>query len=41
MSLHKLYTRLGPKMGQFRKYTIPLTFSKYNTKDTVINTRKP
>jgi len=41
MSLHKLYTRLGPKMGQFGKYTLPLTFSKYNTKDTVINTRKP
>jgi len=41
MSLHSLYSKLAPKMGAFGKYTLPLTFSKYNTKDTVINTRKP
>jgi len=41
MSLKSLYSKLGPKMGTFGKYTLPLTFSHYNTKDTVINTRKP
>lgn len=41
MSIHSLYSKLSPKMGTFGKYTLPLTFSKYNTKDTVINTRKP
>lgn len=41
MYITKLYSRLGPKMGAFGKYTLPLTFSKFNTKDVVINTRKP
>jgi aminomethyltransferase len=41
MHLSSLYSKLGPKLGNFGKYTLPLTFSKFNTKDTVINTRKP
>ena len=34
-------TKLLPKMGQFGKYVLPMTFSKFNTKDVVLNTRKP
>jgi aminomethyltransferase len=41
MSLNKMYTNLGPKMGQFGKFTLPMTFSKFKTRDVVINTRKP
>ena len=41
MLLHNLYTKLGPKMGTFGRYTMPMTFSKYKIKDVVINTRKP
>ena len=41
MLLHNLYTKLGPKMGTFGRYTMPMTFSKYKIKDVVMNTRKP
>jgi aminomethyltransferase len=41
MSLNKMYTNLGPKMGQFGKFALPMTFSKFKTRDVVINTRKP
>ena len=32
---------LLPKMGQFGKFTLPMTFSKFKTRDVVLNTRKP
>ena len=41
MVLSNLYSRLGPKMGEFGKYILPMTFQKFKTKDVVINTRKP
>ena len=41
MTLSRLYSRLLPKMGQYGKYYLPMTFNKYRTKDVVINTRKP
>ena len=41
MVLSKLYSKLGPKMGQFGKNILPMTFQKFKTKDVVINTRKP
>lgn len=37
MSLKKLL----PKMGQYGNFYLPMTFSKFNTKDVVLNTRKP
>ena len=41
MALYKHYSKLGPKMGQFGKNILPMTFQKYKTKEVVINTRKP
>ena len=32
---------LGPKMGQFGKYILPMTYSKFKTSDVVVKTRKP
>lgn len=40
MTIRKLYSILNPKMGQYGKYLLPLSFSDYNVKDVVINTRK-
>lgn len=40
MTIRKLYSILNPKMGQYGKYLLPLSFSGYNIKDVVINTRK-
>lgn len=40
MSLTNIYKSLGPKFGNYGKYVLPLSFSKYNTKEVVINTRK-
>lgn len=34
-------SRLLPKMGQFGKFTLPMTYSKFKTRDIVINTRLP
>ena len=41
MFLNKMYTNLRPKMGKFGKFTLPMTFSNFKTRDVVINTRKP
>jgi aminomethyltransferase len=41
MFIPKLYNRLSPKMGQFGKYMLPLTFDKFKTRDVVTKTRKP
>ena len=41
MFIPKLYTRLSPKMGQFGKYMLPLTFDKFKTREVVIKTREP
>ena len=41
MFIPKLYTRLSPKMGQYGKFTLPLTFDKFKTRDVVIKTREP
>ena len=41
MFIPKLYTRLSPKMGQYGKYMLPLTFDKFKTRDVVTKTRKP
>ena len=32
---------MKPLLGNFGDYILPLTFKKYNTKDVVINARKP
>ncbi len=40
MCLTKFYNILKPKMGNYGKFYLPLSYSKYNTKDVVINTRK-
>lgn len=32
---------LGPKMGQFGKYILPMTYTKFKTSDVVVKTRKP
>jgi aminomethyltransferase len=41
MSLARIYSRLSPKMGPYGEYFLPMTFSKFRTKDVVLNTRKP
>ena len=41
MSLARIYSKLSPKMGPYGEYFLPMTFSKYRTKDVVINTRQP
>ena len=41
MSFSKIHSRLLPKMGSFAGYNLPLRFGKFNSKDVVINTRKP
>ena len=40
MTIRKLYSILNPKMGQYGKYLLPLSYKNYNVKDVVINTRK-
>jgi len=40
MTIRKLYSILNPKMGQYGKYLLPLSYKNYNIKDVVINTRK-
>jgi aminomethyltransferase len=40
MTIRKLYSILNPKMGQYGKYLLPLSYANYNVKDVVINTRK-
>ncbi len=40
MCLTKFYNILKPKMGNYGNFYLPLSYSKYNTKDVVINTRK-
>tara|TARA_Y100000590_G_C15740135_1_gene1019983 strand:- start:2892 stop:3926 length:1035 start_codon:yes stop_codon:yes gene_type:complete len=40
MSLNNIYKSLGPKFGKYGKHILPLSFSKYNTRDVVINTRE-
>lgn len=40
MTIRKLYSILNPKMGQYGKYILPLSYANYNVKDVVINTRK-
>ena len=37
MSLARIYSRLSPKMGPYGEYFLPMTFSKYRTKDVVLN----
>lgn len=41
MFIPKLYSRLSPKMGQYGKYMLPMTFDKFKTKDVVMKTREP
>ena len=41
MSFSKIHSRLLPKMGEFAGYSLPLRFGKFNSKDVVVNTRKP
>jgi aminomethyltransferase len=41
MSLKKLHKLLNPKMGNYGKFVLPLSYPSFNTKDVVINTRKP
>ena len=41
MFISKLYSRLSPKMGQFGKYILPMTFNNFKTKDVVMKTRQP
>jgi aminomethyltransferase len=41
MSFSKIHSRLLPKMGNFAGHNLPLRFGKFNSKDVVINTRKP
>ena len=41
MSLSRIHSRLLPKMGKYVGIELPLTFSKFNSRDVVINTRKP
>lgn len=40
-SLSRLYKLLSPKMGQYGNHMLPMSFSKYNTRDVVIKTRMP
>ena len=37
MCLTKFYNVLKPKVGNVAKFYLPLSYSKYNTKDVVIN----
>ena len=39
MAFQKFYNFLGPKMGQFGKFTLPLTFVRYPTHLVTANTR--
>ena len=39
MAFQKFYNFLGPKMGQFGKFTLPLTFGRYPTRLVTANTR--
>jgi aminomethyltransferase len=41
MFIQRLYNRLSPKMGNYGNYFLPLTYSKFNTKDVVVKTRTP
>jgi len=41
MALSRIHSRLLPKMGKYAGIDLPLTFSKFNIKDVVINTRRP
>ena len=41
MSFSKIHSRLLPKMGSFAGFNLPLRFGKFNSKDVVVNTRKP
>lgn len=40
MTINKYYTFLKPKMGNYGKYVLPLSYDTYKTKDVVINTRR-
>ena len=39
MSFQKFFKILGPRMGEFGKFTLPLTFGRYPTRNVVINAR--
>ena len=41
MSLSRIHSRLLPKIGKYAGHEMPLTFSKFNTRDVVKNTRRP
>ena len=41
MALSQIHKRLLPKMGSFAGFNLPLRFGKFNSKDVVLNTRKP
>jgi aminomethyltransferase len=41
MFIQKLYNKLSPKMGQYGKYMLPLTFDKFKTREVVVKTREP
>ena len=41
MSFSKIHSRLLPKMGEFAGLSLPLRFGKFNSKDVILNTRKP
>lgn len=39
MSFQKFFNILGPRMGEFGKFSLPLTFGRYPTRNVVVNTR--
>ena len=41
MSLSRIHSRLLPKMGKYAGYELPSTFSKFNSRDVITNTRRP
>ena len=41
MSFSKIHSRFLPKMGSFDVFNLHLRFGKFNSKDVVLNTRKP